>query len=1019
MQHLKLSALSLLAGLLMMAALSAAMARSAPPPPSDTGLPRPYWLRLDPARPVETILPPLRRALARRQVAGDVVRFDRALQGGALRVVARPGAADKLRSLPGVVGVSDAPPGPKPTPAPSGKAGILATGAIAGVVTAAGSGARLSGIEVCAESDYAYECDTTGSSGTYTIGDLDTDSYRVDFYDDSGTYVYKYYHNKPDWDRADLVAVTDGAVTRNINATLVRAGHIAGTVTAEGSGAPLSDISVCADNATTDECAYTDDDGTYDIGGLGTGSYTVDFYNDSGTYAEEYYNNKPDWDTADLVGVTAGKTTRAINAVLSLPGHITGVVSAEQGGAGLGDISVCADRGVWYDDYHCATTDDTGVYDIDGLGTGSYRVQFTDDGGVYASEYYNNKPDWDTANLVAVTAGRTTRAINAALAVRGHIAGVVTAESDGALLSGIEVCVHMGLGWDYGDEPCATTDGDGVYNIGSLDSGSYRVWFRDASATYVGEYYDDKPELDWSNSVAVAGGITTSDINAALARPGHLTGTVTAADGGAPLSGVEVCADDTANGYDDDEYCATTNGGGTYDIGGLPGGTYQVVFYANSPAYVSEYYADKLEADEADWVAVTAGSSTPNINAALSVAGQITGVVTAAESGEPLDSIEVCAHNGFRNSCTTTDSNGAYEIDALGAGSYKVMFRNEDDWGDYARQYYDGKSWETADPVVVTSGHTTPNINAEMSLGGHITGEVFDEEDYMPLDEVDVCADDSVTPLSYCGTTGDGSYDIGGLPGGTYRVGFFGNGYYGDEYYNDQSRDTADWVTVTAGHTVPNIDAGLSAAGRIIGSVTAEGSGAPLTDIQVCVDDWNCATTDGDGMYDLNYGLGAHNYKVKFTDLRGVYASEFYNNKLSSSTADPVAVAAGRTTRNINAVLSASGHITGIVTEAGGGAPLANIEVTAYRYNGAGWDEVGVTHTDSTGRYGIALPSGTYRIRFEDRWWGDHFAAYYWDGATPGGATSISLAAPATLPDINASLSPPSAWVYLPLIIRK
>jgi hypothetical protein len=92
--------------------------------------------------------------------------------------------------------------------------------------------------------------------------------------------------------------------------------------------------------------------------------------------------------------------------------------------------------------------------------------------------------------------------------------------------------------------------------------------------------------------------------------------------------------------------------------------------------------------------------------------------------------------------------------------------------------------------------------------------------------------------------------------------------------------------------------------------------------------------------------------------------------------------------------------------------------VTAYRYNGAGWDEVGVTHTDSTGRYDIALPSGTYRIRFEDSWWGDHLARYYWDGATPGGATSVGLTAPATVANINASLSLPSAWVYLPLICK-
>ncbi len=40
-----------------------------------------------------------------------------------------------------------------PTPAPSGGIGILATGAISGVVTAEDSGVPLSGIEVCAYGD--------------------------------------------------------------------------------------------------------------------------------------------------------------------------------------------------------------------------------------------------------------------------------------------------------------------------------------------------------------------------------------------------------------------------------------------------------------------------------------------------------------------------------------------------------------------------------------------------------------------------------------------------------------------------------------------------------------------------------------------------------------------------------------------------------------------------------------------------------------------------------------------------
>jgi uncharacterized repeat protein (TIGR01451 family) len=612
--------------------------------------------------------------------------------------------------------------------------------------------------------------------------------------------------------------------------------------------------------------------------------------------------------------------------------------------------------------------------------------------------------------------GQTTRNINAALAARGAIAGVVTAESGGAFLGGIEVCAYTNdLDWP-GDAPCATTNGSGVYNLGGLESGSYRVEFRDAGAIYVTEYYNNSPRIEESNSVAVTGGATTNAINAALARPGHVTGTVTAAGSGTRLNGIRVCAIIGLGEYEQ-EYCANTGSGGGYDIGGLPGGMYRMWFSDTGQVYANEYYDDKPGEDEANWVAVTAGNSTRNINAALSAAGHITGVVTIAGSGDPLVDVEVCADDGIRDSCATTDSNGAYDIAGLGAGSYRVRFSDVDEWwywGDYARQYYNNKSWETADPVVVTAGHITPNINAEMALGGHITGWVVAEEGHLPLSDVEVCANDGVAPDGYCAyTDGMGDYDIGGLPAGTYHVEFTGNEmgddeiYYGGECYDDKPCDAADWVTVTAGDSTDGIDAELSAGGRITGSVTAEGSGVPLADVEVCVEGWNCALTDGDGRYDLHYSLSTRSYKVEFADLRGVYAGEYYNNKPSASTADPVAVVGTQTTRDINAALSAGGHITGTVTISGSGAPLFDIKVTVYRSNGASWDKVDTTYTDSTGRYTIALPSGTYRVKFEDWWWGEYREVYYWNGVTPGGVTNVALTAPATIPNINAALALP------------
>ena len=136
-------------------------------------------------------------------------------------------------------------------------------------------------------------------------------------------------------------------------------------------------------------------------------------------YATQYYNNKPTLALADNVAVTAGATTSGINATLAVAGHVTGTVT-KAGGAGLGNIHVNAYRsdgsGGWEPvDITGARTAADGTYDLGRLPTGSYRIGFQDDAGVYAAQYYNNKPTLATADNVAVTVGVTTPNINATL----------------------------------------------------------------------------------------------------------------------------------------------------------------------------------------------------------------------------------------------------------------------------------------------------------------------------------------------------------------------------------------------------------------------------------------------------------------------------------------------------------------------------------------------------------------------------------------------------------------------------
>ena len=118
-----------------------------------------------------------------------------------------------------------------------------------------------------------------------------------------------------------------------INAGLPVGGSISGTVTEDGGG-PLADI--CVDVSDTTFTFYgfgiTDSSGNYSVGGLPTASYKVQFYDcGSGTHIGEWYNDKPDSTSADLVAVTVAVDTPGINAGLA--------VGADSDGDGWSDAA--------------------------------------------------------------------------------------------------------------------------------------------------------------------------------------------------------------------------------------------------------------------------------------------------------------------------------------------------------------------------------------------------------------------------------------------------------------------------------------------------------------------------------------------------------------------------------------------------------------------------------------------------------------------------------------------------------
>src|SRR5271165_353651 len=237
------------------------------------------------------------------------------------------------------------------------------------------------------------------------------------------------------------------------------------------------------------------------------------------------------------------------------------------------------------------------------------------------------------------------------------------------------------------------------------------------------EYYNGKPSLASADPVGVTAGATTSGVNAAMVAGGQITGTVTDSATRAALAGICVQASDSSGG----EVASTqTNSSGVYTLSALPTGSYRVGFADcaagpdNAGTYVTQYYNGKATLASADPIAVTAGTTTSGINAAMVTHGEITGTVTDSASKAPVAGIcvDIYDSSGSVVSSVPTDSSGAYVSPRLAAGSYHVGFFNCGA-STYASQYYnDQATLASADPVTVTDGTTTSGINAALVATG-------------------------------------------------------------------------------------------------------------------------------------------------------------------------------------------------------------------------------------------------------------------------------------------------------------
>lgn len=265
----------------------------------------------------------------------------------------------------------------------------------------------------------------------------------------------------------------------------------------------------------------------------------------------------------------------------------------------------------------------------------------------------------------------------------------------------------------------------------------------------------------------------------------------------------------------------------------------------------------------------------------------------------------------------------------------------------------------------------------------------------------------------------NGRYKFSELGPGFYRVHFSDYaGVYAEEYYDDaQTLAAATDVVVNYGQITRGINAFLPFSGSIKGKVVSKQEGLPLPDITVKAwqvssnyESWGWyrsgeAVTDSSGEFMIS-GLNLGNHRIQFIDYENNYSDEFFSGAWNINDATDVVVQGGQTTPDINAFLSPTGTIAGLVTSAMNDAPLKNVDVFIWHYDSVHnyWDDVADDNTNVAGQYLVTgLDVGNHRVLFRAR--SDFYAGEYYDDVYDLGlAEDVGVESGQVTSGINAAL---------------
>ncbi len=715
---------------------------------------------------------------------------------------------------------------------------------------------------------------------------------------------------------------------------------IFGRVADDFSGAPLSEVLICAvsqgDNAI-ENCAVTDAQGSYLIGNLPALSDYAVLTRDLGGQAffGEVFDGQGCCNTAAATPVDITGGSAEINFSLASSGRIAGRITDSITGEGIPylRIQVLDEFGNRVNAIESNTSDAPGLlgqYAVSGIPDGVHYVFVQGFTEGYVNEYYPNTQTIGGATVslatiaqpIVIQGGTQVNGIDLALDPGGSISGAVS-DVNGILPAFVARIRLYERGSRETLIQIINGNEDQTYTILGVPPGTYDVLLTSNFTDLVGERYDDEPcprnscDLDLGAAVVVGPQEHVTGVDAALDNGTVISGVLTDAQSGLGVGGF------CAGIYTEDGIYAAfgcTDSEGNYVTRtGLPAGTYRAANFTVgiSPdfGYLPQVWTsdgsfvscgEPCDLLAGDTFVVDGGPGGPAIDLAMEQGSTISGNVQFG--GNPVIGTDVVLldDQGLDIQAVQTDGAGNYIFNGLGSGDYYVRTLNNLGYQD---RLHAVPTDIVCDPdcnvflatrIALGASSAVSGIDFTLTQAGSIAGTVTDGG-FAPLSGVTVEAYNVLGNRVGSALSGpDGSYLIGGLGNGDHfvrtrnQLGYRNGLFDGLPCPANCQVLNGSPIAVSAGVTAANVDLMLDNGSTISGNIQGEGdSGSvPLAGTRVLIYSESGeiaaeAVADGKGDYRAE-GLDEGNYHIITRTVSPIHVDQAADGSDCAKNCDPL-----------------------------------------------------------------------------------------------------------------------------------